>query len=115
LVLANSVQFVVHTLVIAWLARRSFGLAHLDHFWSVTRRCTIAAAIMASAAFLVWYGLDRVAGERGGVPGIAQEMLLVVVPASVGGIAYLLLSSRLRIGEVTTIVAAVSSRLPKVR
>jgi putative peptidoglycan lipid II flippase len=115
LVLANSVQFVVHTLVIAWLARRSFGLRHLDHFWSVTRRCTIAAAIMASAAFLVWYGLDRVAGERGGVPGIAQEMLLVVVPASVGGIAYLLLSSRLRIEEVTTIVAAVSSRLPKVR
>jgi hypothetical protein len=42
-------------------------------------------------------------------------MLLVVVPASVGGIAYLLLSSRLRIEEVTTIVAAVSSRLPKVR
>jgi putative peptidoglycan lipid II flippase len=115
LVLANSVQFIVHTLVIAWIARRSFGLAHLDHFWSVTKRCAVAASLMAMVAFAVWFGLERATAERGGVVGIAQELALVVIPAAIGGVLYLALSFRLRIEEVTTLFSAIAGRIPKLR
>jgi uncharacterized membrane protein YeaQ/YmgE (transglycosylase-associated protein family) len=113
--LANSVQFVVHTIVIAWIARRTFGLAHLDRFWSVTRRCTLTAAVMAAVAFLVWLGLDRVVNDASGTRGVLREVILVIVPAALGGAVYVALSLRLRIEEVTTIVNAVVGRILRFR
>ena len=112
LVVANSVQFIVHTLVIAWLARRSFGLAHLDRLWSVVRRCALASAIMAVVALALWMGLDRAIPDRSGLTGLARELALVAIPAAAGGIIYLLLAARLQIEEVTTITRAIAARLP---
>jgi len=115
LVIANSVQFIVHTLVIAWLARRSFGLIHLDRLRSVAGRCTMAAIVMAAVALLVWIGLDRALPEAAGAVGIGRELALVALPAACGGALFLLLAIRLRIEEVTTITAAVAAKLPNFR
>ena len=112
LVLANSVQFIVHTLVIAWLARRSFGFAHLDRLWSVVQRCALASAIMAAVALALWLGLDRAIPDRSGLAGPARELALVAIPAAAGGVIYLLLAARLQIEEVTTITRAIAARLP---
>ncbi len=113
LVIANSVQFIVHTLVIGWLAYRSFGLTHLDHLGRVVVRCTAAAAIMAVISFAIWIGLERSIADRGGPAGLLRELLLVAVPATFGGAAYLLLAMKFRIDEVTTIVQSVTARIPK--
>jgi uncharacterized membrane protein YeaQ/YmgE (transglycosylase-associated protein family) len=70
---------------------------------------------MAAVAFLVWLGLDRVVNDASGTRGVLREVILVIVPAALGGAVYVALSLRLRIEEVTTIVNAVVGRILRFR
>jgi putative peptidoglycan lipid II flippase len=112
LVLANSAQFLAHTVIIYWLARSTFGLAHERQLWRTLARCAMAGTVMAAAAWLAWQGLDRLLPAASGATGIAREFLLVALPAGVGAAIYLVASVRLRIEEVTTLAGAVAGRLP---
>lgn len=75
----------------------------------------MAAIGMAAVAFLVWIALDRALPAAAGAVGIGRELALVALPAVGGGALYLLLASRLRIEEVTTIIAAIAAKLPNFR
>lgn len=115
LVLANSIQFIAHTLIIGWLAHRGFGLSQIRRFWSTLARCAMAGAIMAVGAWLAWQGLDRLLPERSGVSGLARELTLVLLPATLGAVIYVALALRLRVREVSEIVTLITARRPKKR
>jgi putative peptidoglycan lipid II flippase len=111
LVLANSTQFAVHAIVMYWLARSSFGLAHERALWRMMGQCFLAAGVMAGFAFLTWFGLDRAIPSTTGIADVAREILLVAIPAGLGAAVYLGIAFRLQIGEVRTLVNGVTGRL----
>jgi putative peptidoglycan lipid II flippase len=110
LVLANSAQFAVHAIVMYWLARSSFGLAHERALWRTLRQCTIAAGVMAVLALFTWLGLDRAIPSAGGVAGVAREVILVAVPAGLGALIYLGLAFKMQISEVRLLVTGITGR-----
>lgn len=111
LVLANSAQFAVHAIVMYWLARSSFGLAHERALWRTLGQCVLAAGVMAGLALLTWVGLDSLIPNGSGVADVVREITLVAVPAGLGALVYLGLAFKLQIGEVRTLVTGVTGRL----
>ncbi|CAN5442441.1 murein biosynthesis integral membrane protein MurJ [soil metagenome] len=111
LVLANSTQFAVHAIVMYWLARSSFGLAHERALWRTMGQCFLAAGIMAGLAFLTWLGLDHAIPTSTGFTDVAREIMLVAIPAGLGAAVYLGLAFKLQIGEVRSLVNGVTGRL----
>lgn len=110
LVIANSLQFAAHTVVMFLLGWRVFGLRSAD-LRRVVGRCGAAAALMAGAALLVWLVLRSVMPEPGSAGGgIASKSALLVVPATVGAIVYLAAISKLRVREFESLRAAVMGR-----
>lgn len=90
LVVANSAQFVVHGGVMWWLASRRFGWTASPRLQRLIPRCALAALAMALAALAMAGLLDRALPEASdGVADVARRLLLVALPAAIGGIIYL--------------------------
>jgi len=112
LVLANSAQFIVHTIVIWLFARNRFGWIASPRLSFLIPRCALAAATGAAAGFALWLGMDRVMPATSGVADIVARVALVGAPMALFAAIYLPWVARLCPVEVTMIRDAVRSRLP---
>lgn len=89
LVVANSVQFIVHAGVMWWLARRSFGWTARPRLAVLIPRCGASAIVMSLAAWLVWRLLEQPLSATDSAGGnIGGRLLMVVVPAGVATMVY---------------------------
>jgi putative peptidoglycan lipid II flippase len=112
LVLANSAQFVAHTVIMVVLARRAFGGVGDDHLRRVLIRCAAAGLGTALLSLLTWRVLD--AGLPAASTGwllIARELALVALPVAAGGLLYLAALHRLRVEELTALRRATLGRV----
>jgi peptidoglycan biosynthesis protein MviN/MurJ (putative lipid II flippase) len=112
LVLANSAQFIAHTLVIWWFARRAFGWLPSPALRRLIPRVALLAAVSAVAAWSLWSGMERVSPDVAGPGTIGWRLALVGLPGLVFAGIYVTGIVRLAPDEVRAIVAAVRSRLP---
>ena len=97
LAIANSVQFVVHTLILGWLGR-SLLAGFWRRFAGLLGLCGGAAAVCAAVA-LAAVGLSRLALAD----GAARELIEVSTAAALGGAAYAAILWRARVPELTAI------------
>ena len=105
LAIANSVQFVAHTLVLGWLFRnRLSGL--LARFLPALRWAGAGAILCAAAAFLT-SSLVRAATS-----GLVNEFAAVIVPIAVGGALYLAVMTRSGIEEIDLVTGRLAAHLP---
>jgi putative peptidoglycan lipid II flippase len=111
LVLANSAQFIAHTVIIYWLARRAFGWTGTPRLRHLIPRCAAAGAAMAAVVLLVWYGLDSLLPGAEGIGNVIRETALVAVPVLLGGMLYLALVARTSARELELLRTAVVERL----
>ena len=111
LVLANSAQFIAHTVVMYGLARRIFGWSGTPRLRRLIPRCAAAGAAMAAAVLATWFALVSVLPDSAGASGLVREGALVALPAAVGGALYLALIARTSAREIELVRAAVVRRL----
>ncbi|MEA2527250.1 MAG: putative peptidoglycan lipid flippase [Thermomicrobiales bacterium] len=108
LVLANSAQFVVHAVVMYWLARRSFGPAGGDDLRRVAIRCLGAGAGMSILCLGVWQALAVALPDAGSTTGyLAREGILVALPVAAGGVVYVGALHRWRLEEIAVLRRAI--------
>mgnify|MGYP001412463258 CR=1 FL=1 len=115
LVLANSAQFIAHTIVIWRCARRQFGWLAQPRLRRLIPQCALAAATAALAGHLLWRLLARAAPEAGGATDIAWRALLVGMPIALVAGIYLPWVARLCPDEVGALRDVLRSRLPRGR
>jgi putative peptidoglycan lipid II flippase len=72
----------------------------------VTAQVTAAAALLAGAAYVVWYGLDRALGE-----GVPAQIVSVGIALTVGAAVYAVTVLALRIPEARQIQRLLAGRL----
>ena len=106
LAIANSAQFVTHTIVLGWIARHRIG-----EIWnrvSYLLALTLAGSLAcAGVAYLTYRLIDRVMVE-----GLVRQFGAVVVPAAFGGAVYLAVLLVARVPEIEMIKNRVGARLP---
>jgi putative peptidoglycan lipid II flippase len=109
LVVANSAQFIFHTIVMIWLLRRYLAGAPLDggQLKRTLKICAIAALLMALLAGGLAFLLDMALPGLDGLAGLLRDGLIVAVPAAAGAAVYGLLLLRARIDEAELIRARV--------
>lgn len=112
LVLANSAQFIAHTIVIWLFARKQFGWLAGPRLGFLIPRAALAATVGATAGYVLWLGLARVAPEASGAAEIAWRAVLVTAPMALIAGIYVPWAARLCPNEVAMIRNAVRSRLP---
>ncbi|MCO5218575.1 MAG: polysaccharide biosynthesis C-terminal domain-containing protein [Thermomicrobiales bacterium] len=88
LVLANSAQFVYHTIVIWWFGRRSFGWSPQMPLRSMVPRIAVASLGASAIAWLAWYNLDWLQPQVTLIPEIGWRLLLVIIPGMLFVAAY---------------------------
>ncbi len=106
LVLANSVQWVGHALIMLWLTRRAVGAQVLAGLVPMAGRTAVASLLMgvAVAATLVWL-------EGMVVAGLVGRLVAVAVPALVGVGVYALLAALLGLEEARAVAHLLAGRL----
>ena len=105
LAIANSVQFVVHTLVLGWLGRSLLaGLRR--RFAGLLALCGGGAGLCAAAA-LAGLGLTRLVLPSGAI----RDVVELVVAASAGAAAYAGVLWTARVPEIAALVARLPIRL----
>ena len=115
LVVANSIQFIVHTLVMWWAIRKlgvnPFGAS----FMHSLRGSLLGTIAMGVAVFGILLLLTRIAGieSTANAPFIEQGTI-VAIPATVGAAVYLAVLRRTGIRELADLQHAISSRLGKI-
>lgn len=112
LVLANSAQFIFHTVVIWWFGRRAFGWNPSPALRQLVPRVAGAALIASAIAWLAWYDLSWLAEGDVRLPLLAWRLLLVLVPAGLFTITYGVLLARLAPELVRQLLSLVQGRLP---
>jgi putative peptidoglycan lipid II flippase len=112
LVIANSAQFIAHTLVIWHFGRKRFGWLASPRLSFLIPRCALAAGVAAGAGWALWMVLLHVIPETTGMADVAVRMALVVVPMLLVAAIYLPWVARLCPREVAMIRTAVGQRLP---
>jgi putative peptidoglycan lipid II flippase len=112
LVLANSAQFIAHTLVIWYFARNRFGWMAAPRLSFLIPRCALAAAAGAAAGYALWLGMDRAMPVTSGVADIVARVMLVGAPMALFAAIYLPWVARLCPAEVAALRNAVRGRLP---
>jgi putative peptidoglycan lipid II flippase len=112
LVLANSAQFVSHTLVIWWFGRRAFGWLPSPMLRVLIPRCAGAAGVSAAAAWLVWFGMESLDVSASGAMEIGWRVALVGLPGLLFAAIYAVAVTRIAPDEVRQITGAVRARLP---
>ncbi|MDQ7029142.1 MAG: murein biosynthesis integral membrane protein MurJ [Ardenticatenia bacterium] len=106
LVLANSVQWVGHALIMLWFTRRAVGAQVIEGVVSMAGRTAVASLCMGVvvAATLVW--LEGLA-----VAGLGGRLVVVAVPAFVGMGVYALMAALLGLEEIRAAAQLVIGRL----
>jgi putative peptidoglycan lipid II flippase len=105
LAIANSVQFIAHTLVLGWLFRgRLAGI--VSRYVPALRWAMTGAVLCAGAAFVsAWL-------VRQATSGLVDEFGAVLLPVMVGGAIYAAVMMRAGIDEVGRITGRLLTRLP---
>jgi len=107
IVIGTAVSSAVMTLAqMHFLRRELHGRLEVRRTLAVTAQITAAAALLAGAAYVVWYGLDRALGE-----GVPAQILSVGIALSVGATVYAFIVLALRIPEARQIQRLVAGRL----
>jgi putative peptidoglycan lipid II flippase len=107
IVIGTGVSSAVMTLAqMHFLRRELHGRLEVRRTLVVTTQITAAAALLAGAAYVVWYGLDRALGE-----GLPAQVLSVGIALSVGAVVYAFTVLALRIPEARQIQRLVVGRL----
>lgn len=112
LVLANSAQFIAHTVVIWYFARTRFGWMATPRLNFLVPRCALAAGVAAGVGWTLWFCLSRVMPEATGMADVAIRSLLVGVPMLAVMAIYLPWVARLCPDDVAYIRNAIGARLP---
>jgi putative peptidoglycan lipid II flippase len=112
LVLANSAQFVAHALVMFWLADRAFGPVDGADLRRVASICVGAGIGMAVLCFGTWLVLEEaLPGGQSTAAHLVRECVLVALPATIGGMAYVGALHRMRVEEIGMLRRAVFGRV----
>jgi putative peptidoglycan lipid II flippase len=109
LMIADSVKQVVHMVVSLILLRRRIGSMGSQQLPVTLVKVTLATLVMG----LVTYALTRSIAELLPPQGLRERLLLVVVPALLGGLTYFILASLLHLNEFTLFVQALTRRIRK--
>ena len=112
LVLANSAQFIAHTVIIFLLARGRFGWLAAPRLRFLIPRAGMAAAVAAAAGYAFWWILDRIAPGAGSAAEVAWRVVLVGAPMALVTAVYVPWMARLCPDEVAMFRNAIGSRLP---
>ncbi len=112
LVLANSAQFIFHTVVIWWFGREHFGWTPQPALRTLVPRVGVSALVASTVAWLAWYNLDWLAAYDIRLPDIAWRLALVLVPASLFTVTYAALVSLLAPAVIRQIMDMLQGRLP---
>jgi putative peptidoglycan lipid II flippase len=106
LAIANSAQFVTHTIVLGWIARHRIG--EIWNRFSNLLALTLAGSLACvGVAYLTYRLIGRVMAE-----GLVRQFGAVVVPAAFGGAVYLAVLLVARVPEIEMIKNRVGARLP---
>ena len=107
IVIGTAVSSAVMTLAqMHFLRRELHGRLDVRRTLAVTVQITAAAALLAGAAYVVWYGLDRALGE-----GVPAQILSVGIALLVGAAVYIFTVLALRIPEARQIQRLLAGRL----
>jgi putative peptidoglycan lipid II flippase len=107
IVIGTAVSSAVMTLAqMHFLRRELHGRLEVRRTLAVTAQITAAAALLAGAAYVVWYGLDRALGE-----GVPAQILSVGIALSAGATVYAFAVLALRIPEARQIQRLLAGRL----
>jgi putative peptidoglycan lipid II flippase len=112
LVLANSAQLTFHAIVTGLLlyrAMRPEGGLRGYGIGSTALRALGAAAAMALACYLTWLAIDALLQPASG--DLLAEIVVLAVPALVGGSLYAALVWMMRLPEVDLIMSKIKNRL----
>ena len=107
LVFANDAQLAAHALVMLALFRRRMGGFGDASVWATFARAGLASLVMATLAWGASAGVQAI-----NLPAeLASRLLAVVLPGTVGVVAYFWLAALLNIGEVRLAVDLIRRRL----
>jgi putative peptidoglycan lipid II flippase len=109
LVLADSAKHLGHALTMLILTSRRIGRLADLRLGHTAAKALLAAGVMASLIAITLIGLTRLLNTA----GLVHELVVVVIPASVGALAYLAIASLLRIEEVGMLRELVQQRLQR--
>jgi putative peptidoglycan lipid II flippase len=109
LVLANSLQQLVHMTVMFVLLRRLFGTLRGNGLIYMLLKAGLASLLMGACAFLVAGLVFSVLGNNGFFPNIAA----LITGTAVGGVVYILSLRLLRVEELSLVVGAVRRKIGK--
>jgi putative peptidoglycan lipid II flippase len=115
LVVANSVQLGLHTLLMAWMARMRFGYRPFEGLGRLIVKTILAAGVMASAGWIASRALDELVPDKNGLFGQVRELIQVAIPLLICAIVYLLLMRRMRVQEVDDLLNIVTEKLVSLR
>lgn len=115
LVLANSAQFISHTTMIWYAARKSFGWRADTRLRTLIPRCATASLLMAGAAMALWFGLDQAIPAMAGTRHLLRELTVVALPVLTGAAIYLTLIARTSSQELELLKIAFGQRLARLR
>jgi putative peptidoglycan lipid II flippase len=105
--LATSVVNIAGSTVLLLLMRRRLGRIHFGEIADSIGRIVLASALVAGAAYGIWYGLDRAVGRS-----IAGQLVSVFVALLSATAVYLLASRALKVRELGALLA-LRSRLQR--
>lgn len=105
LAIANSVQFIAHTLVLGWIFRRRLeGIA--GRYWPTLRWSVIGGAACAASALVLSWGVQQVSS------GLAGEFGAVVLPVAMAAAVYLAVMTRSGVDELTMVTGRLAALWP---
>jgi putative peptidoglycan lipid II flippase len=105
--LATSVVNLAGSAVLLTLMRRRLGRIELRELADSVGRIVVASAVLAAAAFGIWYGLDRALGRS-----FTGQLASVSAALAVGLFVYLFACQALRVRELRPLLA-LRSRLTR--
>ncbi len=112
LVLANSAQFIFHTIVIWWFGRRAFGWASSPSLRNLIPRIAGSALAAAAGGWLAWYGLAWLTDHHFSLPMIGSRIMLVAVPGAIFVAIYLAMVIWLVPDVIRQLWTLIRERLP---
>ena len=107
LVLADSAKHLSHAITMLILTWRRIGNLSDQKLGQTTAKALLASMVMAALIALALHATNRFSG----LGGFAGQLIAVLLPAGIGTLSYLVLSSVLRIEEVSRLRVMVQQRL----
>jgi putative peptidoglycan lipid II flippase len=107
LMIADSMKFLIHTVLSVVFLRRRIGGLGGQRLILTAFKVTLAATLMG----LITYLAMRVLSATREPQGLPDRAILVFVPASIGGVVYLVLAQMLQIREFGWFVQAIRGKL----